>query len=204
MPAKPHAPACDRNREPILAVLKPLLAGRQRVLELGSGTGQHAVHFAAQMPHLSWQTSERPGQTGAIPLWLADAGLPNTPPPLALDVTQPDWPVDGQTFDAVFTANTLHYMPWPAVQALFAHLPQVLAPGALFVAYGPFRIDGQHTSDSNVQFDGWLAQVDPRFAVRDLGEIDALAQAAQLMPVARHPMPAHNFCGVWRCAAGGN
>jgi SAM-dependent methyltransferase len=198
MTAKPHASSCDRNREPILAILKPLMADRQRVLELGSGTGQHAVHFAAAMPHLSWQTSERAGQGQGIPLWLADAALPNTPPPLSLDVGQPDWPLGGQTFDAVFTANTLHYMPWPAVQALFAHLPQALAPDALFVAYGPFRIDGRHISDSNVQFDGWLAGVDPAFAVRDLAEVDALARAAGLQQLARHSMPANNFTVVWR------
>jgi SAM-dependent methyltransferase len=203
MPTKPHAPACDRNREPILAILQPLLAGRQRVLELGSGTGQHAVHFAAAMPHLSWQTSERPGHTEAIPLWLADAGLPNTLPPLALDVSQPVWPLDGQTFDAVFTANTLHYMPWPAVEALWAHLDQALAPDALFVAYGPFRIDGQHTSPSNAQFDTWLAGVDPRFAVRDLGEVDALAQGAGFRLQARHAMPANNFTVVWQRAPKG-
>jgi SAM-dependent methyltransferase len=198
MIAKPHAPACDRNREPILALLRPLLADRERVLELGSGTGQHAVHFAAALPHLSWQTSERPGHTEAIPLWLAEAALPNTPPPLALDVTQPGWPVGGQVFDAVFTANTLHYMPWPAVEALFTHLPQVLRPDALLVAYGPFRIDGQHTSPSNAQFDTWLAGVDPRFAVRDLGEVDALARTAGLQLLARYPMPANNFTVIWR------
>jgi SAM-dependent methyltransferase len=198
MPAKPHASSCDRNRDPILAVLRPLLADRSRVLELGSGTGQHAAFFAAALPQLVWQTSERPGHGSGIPLWLADAGLTNTPPPLALDVSQATWPLEGQVFDAVFTANTLHYMPWSAVKALFAHLPQALAPDALFVAYGPFRIDGRHISDSNVQFDTWLAGVDPGFAVRDLGEVDALARAAGLQQLARHSMPANNFMVVWR------
>ncbi len=200
MSDKPYAPACDRNREPILALLRPLLAERQRVLELGSGTGQHAVHFAAALPHLSWQTTERPGQLSGIHQWLAEAALPNTPPPVALDVAEPHWPLTGPAFDAVFTANTLHYMPWASVQALFARLPQHLMPGACVVAYGPFRIDGRHTSDSNVQFDGWLAGVDPRFAVRDLGEVNALAEAGGLQLEARHPMPANNFCVVWRLA----
>lgn len=202
---KPHAPSCDRNREPILSVIQPLLAQRQRVLELGSGTGQHAVYFARQMSHLSWQTTERPGHLDGIHQWLADAALPNTPAPIALDVAAPPWPLptpaSDTAFDAAFTANTLHYMPWGSVQALFAQLPQHLAPGAVFIAYGPFRIDGQHTSDSNVQFDGWLAGVDPRFAVRDLGEVDALARSGGLQLEARHAMPANNFCVVWRRAS---
>jgi SAM-dependent methyltransferase len=197
---KPHAPSCDRNREPIFSVIQPLLAAAQRVLELGSGTGQHAAWFAAQMPHLSWQATERPGHLGGIHQWLADAALPNTPPPIALDVATSPWPLTIQAFDAAFTANTLHYMPWEAVQALLAQLPQHLAPGAVFIAYGPFRIDGRHTSDSNVQFDSWLAGVDPRFAVRDLGEVDALARAGGLQLEARHAMPANNFCVVWRRA----
>ncbi len=201
MPHKPHAPSCDRNREPILSVIQPLLAGRQRVLELGSGTGQHAAYFAAQMPHLSWQTTERPGHLDGIHQWLADAALPNTPPPIVLDVAAAPWPLPASPaspFDAAFTANTLHYMPWASVQALFAQLPRHLVPGAVFIAYGPFRIDGQHISDSNVQFDTWLAGVDPRFAVRDLGEVDALAAAGGLQLQARHAMPANNFCVVWR------
>jgi cyclopropane fatty-acyl-phospholipid synthase-like methyltransferase len=200
--SKPYAPSCDRNREPILSVIRPLLADRQRLLELGSGTGQHAAWLAAQMPHLRWQTTERPGHLDGIHQWLADAGLPNTPPPMALDVAASPWPLPAQPFDAAFTANTLHYMPWEAVQALFAQLPQHLSPGALFIAYGPFRIDGQHTSDSNVQFDGWLAGVDPRYAVRDLGEVDALAQSGGLQLEARHAMPANNFCVVWRHTVG--
>lgn len=196
---KPHAPACDRNRDPILAVIQPLLPAARRVLELGSGTGQHAVHFAAALPHLSWQTTERtPAQLDGIRLWLAEAALPNTPPPCVLDVAAGTWPPDCCGVDAVFTANTLHYMPWPSVEALMARLPEALAPGGLFIAYGPFRIDGRHVSDSNVQFDGWLAGVDPRFAVRDLNEVDALAQRAGLRQVARHAMPANNVTVVWQ------
>ncbi|MEY4766031.1 MAG: hypothetical protein RI907_2704 [Pseudomonadota bacterium] len=199
---KPHAPSCERNRAPILAVIGPELAAARHVLELGSGTGQHAVHFAAALPHLSWQTTERtPDQLAGIRLWLGEAGLPNTPPPCALDVTTQPWLLPQAPYDAVFTANTLHYMPWGAVQALFRGLPQVLGVGGLFMAYGPFRLDGQHTADSNVQFDRWLAGVDPSFAVRDLGDIDALAAAAGLQPVARHPMPANNFLVIWRRAA---
>lgn len=106
---KPYAPACDRNRDPILAVLREHFADRQQVLEIGSGTGQHAVHFAAALPPLVWQTSDRHGQLAGIRLWLDEAALPNTPPPLALDVNGP-WP--RQRFDAVFSANTLHILAW--------------------------------------------------------------------------------------------
>jgi len=197
-PKKPLAPACERNRDPILTVIQPVLTQVHRVLELGSGTGQHAVYFAAAMPHLSWQTSERPGQLDGIRQWLAEAALPNTPAPIELDVTAADWSLPLATFDAVFTANTLHYMPWAAVKAFFAHLPRYLAPGALLIVYGPFRIGGQHISDSNVQFDAWLASVDPSFAVRDFDEVNALAQSVGLKQVARHTMPANNFIVIWQ------
>jgi len=199
---KPFSPSCERNRGPILEVLRQHLADRTRVLEIGSGTGQHAVHFARHLPHLQWQCTDQAEHLPGMQLWLDEAGLPNIARPVELDVSAHSWPDLGVAqhggFDAVFTANTLHYMPWASVQALFAQLPQHLAPGAVFIAYGPFRIDGRHTSDSNVQFDGWLAGVDPRFAVRDLGEVDALAQAGGLQLEARHAMPANNFCVVWR------
>lgn len=102
-PDKPYSPACERNRDPILAALRPHFADRRRVLEIGSGTGQHAVHFAAALPHLVWQTSDRPEWLPGIRLWLAEAGLPNTPPPIELDVRGP-WPAE--RFDAIFSANT--------------------------------------------------------------------------------------------------
>lgn len=199
--AKPYAPACDRNRDPILAVLREHFADRSRVLELGSGTGQHAVHFAAAMPHLSWQTSEaQPEHLDGIRMWLDEAGLPNTPPPVALDVTRAEqWPA--WQADAVFTANTLHYMPWPSVQALLANLPRVMTRGAKLAVYGPFNIDGHYTSDSNAQFDVWLKQRDPRFAIRELEAVDALAAAQGLRLIEQRPMPANNFCVVWQRGA---
>ena len=152
---KPWSAACERNREPILAVLREQFADRQRVLEVGSGTGQHAVHFAAALPQLSWQTSDRPEWLPGIRLWLAEAGLPNTPPPLTLDVTG-RWPAE--QFDAVFSANTLHIMPWPRVEDLFAQLPRILAADARVCIYGPFNYGGQFTSDNNRAFDAWLRQ----------------------------------------------
>src|SRR5579884_2416286 len=126
--SKPYAEACDRNREPILEVLRRDLGGRRRVLEIGSGTGQHAVHFAAALSHLRWQTSDLEENLPGIRLWLEDARLENLPEPLALDVCG-DWP-DGR-FDALFTANTLHILSWKQVCRLFAALPNVLAADAV-------------------------------------------------------------------------
>jgi cyclopropane fatty-acyl-phospholipid synthase-like methyltransferase len=193
---KPFAPSCERNREPILQVLAPLLRDARSVLEVGSGTGQHAVHFAAAMPWLTWQTSERAEHLPGIAQWLEDAALPNTPPSLALDVATGPWP--GTRFDAVFTANTLHIMGWPQVQAFFAGVDSVLAPGGTLVAYGPFNLGGAYTSQSNAQFDAWLKARDPASAIRDFEAVDALARGIGLQLMDDHAMPANNRLPVWR------
>jgi SAM-dependent methyltransferase len=192
---KPFAPSCERNKAPILQVLKPLYARVSRVLEVGSGTGQHAVHFAAALPHLVWQCSEVPANLRGLRLWLDEAALPNLPPPLALDVSQglPPGP-----WDAVFTANTLHIMGWSEVQRLFDGLAAVLPHGGLFTAYGPFNVDGRFTSEGNARFDAELRQADPRRGIRDLQAVDALARAAGLQLLADEPMPANNRCFSWR------
>ena len=194
---RPFSPASERNREPILAVLRQYFAGRQRVLEIGSGTGQHAVHFAAALPHLHWQASDRADNLPGIGQWLAAAALPNTPAPIELDVDDP-WP--HLRFDAVFTANTLHIMGWPQVQRLFAALPGVLVEDAVVVVYGPFHRDGRATSDSNARFDAMLRSQGVGMGVRDLADVQALARAAGLAPVAEQAMPANNLCLVWRYA----
>lgn len=192
---KPFAPACDRNRAPILGVLRALYADRRAVLEIGSGTGQHAVHFAKSMPHLRWQTSDLRANLPGICLWLADAALPNTPAPIALDVAG-DWP--GGQYDAVYTANTLHIMSWAEVQAFFERLPQVLAPQGLLTIYGPFRYNGAHTSDSNATFDTVLRSADPQRGVRDFEAVAALAREAGLTLVEDRAMPANNRCISWQ------
>lgn len=193
----PDAPATGRNREPILAVLHEYFAPCRRVLEIGSGTGQHAVHFAAAMPQLQWQTSDLAENHPAIRAWLAAAALPNVLPPLELDVDRADtWPT--QRFDAVFTANTLHIMGWPQVQTLFALLPRVLADSASVVVYGPFNVDGRFTSSSNAAFDARLRADDPRRGIRDLEAVQALAAQAGLAFVADIEMPANNRCLVWQ------
>lgn len=195
---KPHAPACDRNRDPILAVLREHFADRRHVLEIGSGTGQHAVYFARAMPWLQWQASDVTEHLTGIRAWLDDARLPNTPAPLALDVLDRPWPV--VQADAVFTANTLHIMGRDGVEAFFAGVGRMLADaaGGTLVAYGPFRYGGAFTSDSNRDFDGWLKARDPRSGIRDFETVDALAAAAGLQLAADVEMPANNRCLVWR------
>ncbi len=191
---KPFSLACERNREPILSVLQQYFGDRDRVLEVGSGTGQHAVHFADALPHLEWQASDVEDNLDGIRAWLDEATLPNTPAPLAWDVRDPP-PAHG--FDGVFTANTLHIMGWDEVERFFAALPVVTTGDARLVVYGPFRYDGQATSDSNAQFDRWLRSEDPRRGVRDFEKVDELARAAGFELVEDRAMPANNRCIVW-------
>lgn len=192
---KPFSPSCERNQAPILAVLREALARRRAVLEIGSGTGQHAVHFAAALQQLVWQTSDRIENHAGIQAWLDDAALPNLRAPLTLDVNQRDWPQG--PFDAVFTANTLHILGWPEVQTLFRRLPEVLADDASLVVYGPFNYRGQFTSPSNEAFDARLRRDDPKRGIRDFEAVDALARASGLILQADHAMPANNRCLVW-------
>ena len=192
---QPYSAACERNREPILAVLHECFADRRHVLEIGSGTGQHAVHFAAAMPQLRWQCSDRAEHLPGIRAWLDEAALPNTPAPLVLDVMG-SWP--STRYDAVFSANTLHIMGWPEVERLFAQLPAITRPGAVVAIYGPFNAGGRYTSDSNAAFDQSLKARDPRMGLRDVEAVQALAQDAGCVLLADYPMPANNRCLVWR------
>ena len=195
---KPYAEACDRNRDPILEVLRRHFADRRRVLEIGSGTGQHAVHFAAVLAQLTWQTSDVDANLPGIRLWLEESGLPNLPPPVALDVTG-SWPDD--RFDAIFTSNTLHIMGWPEVRTLFALLPRVLAADAVLAVYGPFNYDGRFTSPSNASFDEWLKRRSPESGIRDFADVDALARTIGFTLAEDRAMPANNRTLVWRRAA---
>lgn len=203
MTEKPFAESCQRNRDPILSTLQPRLANARHVLEIGSGTGQHAVHFAAAMPWLIWQCSDHPDHLPGMQRWLDEAALANTPAALALQadpvaglVPMPPLPADG--FDAVFTANTLHIMGWEHVQGLFAALPAVLGRDGRFFAYGPFNRDGQFTSDSNRTFDAWLKTRDARSGIRDLGDLQVLADGHGLMLAEDLPMPVNNALLVWQ------
>ena len=197
-PQKPHAPACDRNQGPILDVLRQHFSQRRRVLEIGSGTGQHAVHFAAGLPHVVWQPSDVEENLPGIRMWRDEAGLPNLLPPITLDVNGP-WPA--ARYDAVFTANTLHIMGWAEVQKLFAALDGVLEDDATLAVYGPFNYGGRFTSDSNAAFEQWLKQRSPVSGIRDFEAVDALASAIGLKLVADHAMPANNRTLVWERTA---
>ena len=193
---KPYSESCDQNRGPILRVIAPLLVDRQVVLEIGSGTGQHAVFFARQMPHLVWHTSDRVENHPGIRSWLDEADLPNLPPPLALDVVRDPWPVLG--VDAVFSANTAHIMGWPAVQAMFRGVGDLLPADGLFLLYGPFNYGGAYTSDSNARFDQWLKGRDPESGIRDFEALERLAREAGMRLHDDYPMPANNRILCWR------
>lgn len=192
---KPYSESCDQNREPILAVLREALADRHHVLEIGSGTGQHAVYFGAQLPHLRWQTADVRAHHSGIQAWLADGALPNVLPPLALDVNETDW--HAGRYDAVFTANTLHIMSAAEVEKCFTGIGKVLVAGGVLVVYGPFNYHGQYTSESNARFDQWLKSRDPASGIRDFECVDALARQQGLTLAQDHAMPANNRTLVW-------
>jgi len=193
---KPFSESCVQNRDPILTVLREAFAERNNVLEIGSGTGQHAVDFGAALPYLRWQTADvRPHHTG-IQMWLNDAALPNVLPPIELDVNQQDW--RHGRYDAVFSANTLHIMGWDSVEQFFAGIGAVLEPGGVLVIYGPFNYNGAFTSESNARFDIWLKSRDPASGVRDFEAVDALARAQGLSLQQDIAMPANNRTLVWK------
>jgi len=196
---KPCAPATERNRGAIEQVLRQYFANRRRVLEIGSGTGQHAVHFASVFSHLVWQASDRAENLAGIASWLDEARLPNTPAALHLDVGG-SWPE--ARFDAVFSANTLHIMSWREVELMFSGLPQVLTADAVLIIYGPFNYNGEYTSDSNRDFDRALKADAPHRGIRDHAAVTALAGSIGLEPIADLAMPANNRCLVWQRFSG--
>ena len=196
MTDKPFAESCVQNRDPILAVLRELFADRGHVLEIGSGTGQHAVYFGAELPHLRWQTADVTPHHAGIHLWLAEAGLANVLPPLPLDVNETAW--RRGRYDAVFSANTLHIMSWPEVEKFFEGVGEVLEAGGILAVYGPFNYNGAFTSESNARFDAWLKARDPASGVRDFEAVDALARAQGLRLQQDIAMPANNRTLVWR------
>jgi SAM-dependent methyltransferase len=194
----PFSEACERNKQPILELLRAEFAGRRRIVEIGAGTGQHAVHFARHLGWLEWLPTERREHLDGLAARIAAEGPPNLAPPVELDVLGTPWPVP--SCDGVFSANTLHIMGWPAVAALFAGLPAILEPGGVLAVYGPFHYRGRSTSDSNAAFDAMLRERDPQSGVRDFEAVDALAQQAGLELRADHAMPANNRLLVWRRA----
>jgi SAM-dependent methyltransferase len=199
MTSKPFSDACEENQEPILNIIGGYFRGLGSVLEIGSGTGQHAVYFSAALPHLTWQGSDRAENLPGIEMWRAEAGLANLRPALALDVMSDAWP--DERFDAVFSANTAHIMAWPAVQAMFQGVAGVLASGGLFALYGPFNYGGEYSSASNARFDQWLKARDPHSGVKDVDDLTKLGRQVGLELFEDIEMPVNNRILMWRRVA---
>ena len=192
---KPDAPATERNKNAILEVLRDEFQDRKEVLEIGSGTGQHAVFFARQMPWLTWQTSDREENHDGINAWFKDAKLDNVRAPLLLDVEKPLPTSD--SFDGVFSANTAHIMSMVAVESMFRVVGECLVDGGKFCLYGPFNLNGSFTSDSNRDFHANLKSQNPAMGIRDLEVLDGFAEANRLHRANLYAMPANNMIAVW-------
>jgi cyclopropane fatty-acyl-phospholipid synthase-like methyltransferase len=190
--------ACERNKDPILEVLRGALATSRRVLEIGSGTGQHAVYFARQLPQLLWQSSDTGEYLAPLRARIALERGANLPPPVELDVRRRPWPINA--IDSVFSANTLHIMAWAAVEDFFRGVGALLGVEGVLCVYGPFRYAKRYTSDSNEAFDRYLHERDAASGIRDFEAVDALATSAGLRLDADHDMPANNRVLVWRAA----
>ncbi len=186
----PFSEACERNKGPILEVLRTVFADRSQVLEIGSGTGQHAVHFAAHLTHLTWHPTERLSFLSDLAARIRAEGGRNLRQPTVLDVRQPVWPLS--RVDAVFTANTLHIMSWADVTAMLQGIGSTLAPSGVLCVYGPFRYDGRYTSPSNLEFDRMLRDRDPHSGLREITSVTALAAGFGLTLAADHDLPAYN------------
>jgi SAM-dependent methyltransferase len=194
---KHHAPATERNREPIREVLARELPPDGTVLEIASGSGEHAVYFARAFPGLVWQPSDASqAALASIAAWRAEAGLANLGAPVALDVAAAAWPVAHA--DAIVCINMIHIAPWQATLGLFAGAARLLGPGALLYLYGPYRFGGAFTAASNAEFDRSLRSRDPRWGVRDVDELEAVARPLGLVLRARVAMPANNHSLVFR------
>lgn len=194
--AREHWPAAERNRGPILAVLRRVLPAQGDVLEIASGSGQHAAHFGAGLPGLRWQPSEaNSALLASIDAWARDGG--NVLPAIALDVTAEPWRVPLPRYDAVYNANMIHIAPFEVCHALLRGAAAQLGPGAPLVLYGPFQLGGAHTAQSNEAFDAKLRREDPRWGVRDLDEVIRIAEEHGFTFAERVAMPANNQVAVF-------
>jgi cyclopropane fatty-acyl-phospholipid synthase-like methyltransferase len=186
----PFSEACERNKGPILEVLRVAFADRTQVLEIGSGTGQHAVHFAAQLTHLTWHPTEQLAYLADLASRVKLEGTRNLRQPTVLDVKQSIWPL--RSVDALYSANTLHIMSWAEVEAMFRGVDAVLSPHGVVCIYGPFRYEGRYTSESNRDFDLMLKDRDPLSGLRDMTDLGALAGRHALRLRVDHDLPANN------------
>ncbi|WP_372995718.1 DUF938 domain-containing protein [Marinobacter sp.] len=194
---KPFSQACENNKAPILERLTELFIEPGTILEIGSGTGQHAVHFASHLPHLVWQPTDHPQNAQLCRAWIDDSDLGNINSPIALNVLDGNW--SGlPAIDGAFSANTAHIMAWEEVQAMFRGLAEVLPKGAIFCLYGPFSYGGRHTSESNVRFDLSLRTQAAHMGIRDIEDLEALGSETGLALEEDFGMPANNRLLVWR------
>lgn len=195
---KPYSESCERNQEPILKILQETLTNQKRVLEIASGTGQHAVYFGRALPHLSWQTSELVQNHEGILAWLNETKLPNVLPPMAIDVSDAKWPIE--IVDTVFNANTVHIISWPEVRRMFAGIARILSANGILCLYGPFNYEGKFISKSNARFDAWLKLCDRNSGVRDFEAINRLAESHGLFLLRDVTMPNYNRILIWQRA----
>lgn len=202
-PELPQSPAAERNAEPILGQLRRLLPASGRVLEIASGTGQHAVHFASALHGIEWQPSDTdPDALQAVRIRARRAALPNLLPPVELDVQAPEWPVAHA--DAIVCVNLLHISPWSATEGLLAGAARCLPDGGVFVVYGPFRFAGEHTAESNARFDADLRSRDTSWGIRDVADVAAIASGHGLDHEETIALPANNHLLVFRRQASGS
>ena len=193
---KQFAPACERNKDPILAVLRDILPATGLVLEIGSGSGQHTAYFAPRFPALTWQPTDLAPNLSSIAAWCQESDGGNIQPPLVLDLSHWPWPVTQA--EAILCINTMHIVSWTLVQQLFQGVARTLLSGGLFYAYGPYRYVDRPLESSNVEFDAWLKARDPVSGIRDFAAVDALAQDAGLVVQGDRAMPANNRSIWWR------
>jgi SAM-dependent methyltransferase len=192
-----YRPHVTRNREPILAVLRRVLPAQGLVLEIASGSGEHAAHFAKELPVLTWQPSDPDAAAlASIAAHRADAALPNLLAPLRLDVTAKDWPVGHA--DVVICNNMIHISPWAATEGLIAGAERVLPAGGILFLYGPYKIGGRHTAPTNQAFDEDLRNRNPEWGIRDLADVTALAQRHGFAAPETIEMPANNLSVIFR------
>ncbi|MDE1466332.1 DUF938 domain-containing protein [Aurantiacibacter sp. D1-12] len=194
---KRHAPATERNRKPIATVLELELPANGTVLEIASGSGEHAVYFAERFPQLIWQPSDcEPEAIASISAYRDEVGLPNLAEPLEFFTVDPQWPIDA--CDAIFCANMIHISPWASAHGLFHHAGNLLARGAPLILYGPFFEDGTATAASNLAFDQSLKARNPDWGIRHINDVDALAEETGFQRAERYEMPANNLTLVYR------
>ena len=193
---KPFSQACENNKVPILKVLQQYLTQPGSLLEVGSGTGQHAAFLSGMLPHIQWQPSDVANNLPGINAWRSDANHPNLAPPITFDVTQTA--ALPKAHDHVFSANTLHIMSWASVETFFGHIPDLVNPGGYVFFYGPFKYRGEFTSPSNANFDLWLKERGEHQGIRDFEAVRVLADQAGLQLVEDVRMPANNQILVWQ------